>query len=87
MKQQIARDSDETTRSTICGQICWPRAHGGRLLRGGRVLVVLKMVNDVESMDSTIRAQLKLTPRRKNLATRTRFLTFYINVSKYINID
>ena len=36
----------------------------------------LKIVRDVESMDRTMRLQLKLTPRRAILAIRTRVFTF-----------
>jgi hypothetical protein len=35
------------------------------------------MAKEVESMDRMIRLQLKLTPRRANLAMRTRVLIFY----------
>ena len=45
------------------------------MLLGGIALVALKIVRDVVSMDKTMRLQLKLTPRRANLAIRTRVLT------------
>ena len=77
MVTQTASETQETTRSVICGQVCCPAAQGGKLLRGGKDLVALKMVMVVEIMARTIKEQLKLTPRRKNLATRTLFLTFY----------
>lgn len=53
-----------------------PAAHGGRLFRAGIFFVALKMENVVASMDRTIREQLKLTPRRKNLAILTLVLDF-----------
>ena len=61
----------------ICGQGFVLTAHGGRLFRGGRLLVALKIEKVVEIMESTMSEQLKLTPRRKNLAARTRILDFY----------
>ena len=47
------------------------------LLCWGRALVALKMEKLVESIDKTMREQLKLTPRSANLAIRTRVLIFY----------
>jgi len=38
--------------------------------------VALNMEKVVESMDKTMRLQLKLTPRRANFAIRTRVFTF-----------
>lgn len=43
--------------------------------------MALKMVKVADSMDRTISEQEKLTPRRKNLAIRTRAFTFCIDVS------
>lgn len=47
----------------------------GRLFRGGRCLVALKMVKVVAIKARTIREQEKLTPRSIILAIRTRVLT------------
>jgi hypothetical protein len=51
-------------------------AHGGRLFLWGIDFVVLKMVKVVASMLSTMRLQLKLMPRKKILAMRTRIFDF-----------
>jgi len=53
-----------------------PAAHGGRLFRAGICFVALNMENVVASMERTMREQLKLTPRRKNLAILTLVLDF-----------
>lgn len=53
-----------------------PGAHGGRPFRDGMCLVALKMENVVASIARTIKEQLKLTPRRKNLAILTLVLDF-----------
>ena len=45
-------------------------------LLAGRSLVALKMEKDEEIMARTMREQLKLTPRRANLAILTRVLIF-----------
>jgi len=42
----------------------------------GRALVALKMANEAEIIARMMRLQLKLTPRRANLAIRTRVLIF-----------
>jgi hypothetical protein len=52
-------------------------AHAGRLFRGARCLVALKMAKTVASIERTIRLQAKLIPRRNIFAIRTRVLTFY----------
>jgi hypothetical protein len=66
-------------------------AHGGRLFRGASVFVALKMANAVATMESTIRLQAKLMPRRKILAIRTRTLTFYrlleVNLKDYCAVN
>ena len=51
-------------------------AHGGRLFRGGRCLVALKIENAVASMDKTIKLHAKLIPRRNIFAILTLTLTF-----------
>src|SRR6187551_3235325 len=81
---QMTNETHAIERRVIWGQICWFGAHGGRPLRGGRERVVLKIVKTVESMARTMSEQLKLTPLRKNLATRTRFLTFYETISDHL---
>ena len=68
----------------ICGHGLVPLAHGGKLLRGGRFLVALKMVKVVAIMERTMSEQLKLTPRRKNLAARTRILAFCRTIRKVV---
>lgn len=52
-----------------------PAAHEGILFCAGRALVALKIAKDEDIMARIIREQLKLTPRRANLAMRTRVLT------------
>lgn len=64
------------TRSVICGHGLVPWAQAGRLFRAGRALVELKMVKVVESMERTMRLQLKLVPRSTIFAIRTRNFTF-----------
>lgn len=61
---------------TFCGHVFVPSAQAGRLLRAGRAFVALKMLNVTETMDRTMRLQLKFTPLRMNFAIRTRVLTF-----------
>lgn len=51
-------------------------AHGVNLLAAAKDLVELKMAKEEDSIDRMINEQLKLTPRRANLAMRTRVLTF-----------
>jgi hypothetical protein len=53
-----------------------PTAQAGRLFLGGRALVALKIEKVIESMERTIRLQLKFTPRRKNFAIRTLVFIF-----------
>lgn len=62
----------------FCGQAdaCVLGAHGVNLLAAARDLVELKMANEADSIDRMINEQLKLTPRRANLAMRTRVLIF-----------
>ena len=68
-------------RRVICGHVFWPCAQGGKELREGMAFVALNMEKVVESMERTMRLQLKLTPRRAILAIRTRVLTFCMYVS------
>ncbi len=53
-------------------------SQAGRPFWAGSDLVALKMANEVESMERMIKLQLKLTPRRANLAIRTLVLIFYM---------
>jgi len=53
-----------------------PEAHAGRLFLVGKALVALKIEKVIESIESTMRLQLKFTPRRKNFAIRTLVLIF-----------
>lgn len=71
----------EVTNTTICGQVFVPSAHAGRLLRVGKTLVALKMEKVIESMERTIRLQLKFTPLSTNFAIRTLVLIFCTIVS------
>ena len=61
-------------RRVICGHFCVPCAQTGKLPRLASDLELLKMLNVVESMESTMRLQLKLVPRRAIFAMRTRVL-------------
>lgn len=63
-------------RMTFCGHVFVPSAQAGRLLRAGKALVALKMVNVTETMERTMRLQLKFTPLRMNFAILTLVLTF-----------
>jgi hypothetical protein len=58
-----------------------PAAHGGRLFRKGSVLVALNMEKVIESMERTMRLQLKLTPLSRNFAMRTLVFIFCALVS------
>jgi hypothetical protein len=61
-------------RTRICGHVFVSSAQEGILLWSGKDRVELKMVRVVESMARIMSEQLKLTPRRANLAIRTRVL-------------
>lgn len=69
-------ETQAMTRRVTWGQILVPCAQGGRLFLGGSVLVALKMEKAVASMESTIRLQAKLTPRKNIFAIRTLIFTF-----------
>lgn len=75
-KMDMTREMQAMVSRRIWGQVLVLLAHGGRPLRGARVLVALKMANAVAIMERTIREQAKLTPRRKIFASRTRTLIF-----------
>lgn len=66
------------TSKVICGQVFWLTAHGVAALLGGRDLEALNIVKVAESIESTMRLQLKLTPRRAIFATRTLVFTAYL---------
>lgn len=74
----MTREMQAMVSRRIWGQVLVLSAHGGRPLRGDRVLVALKMENEVASMERTMREQAKLTPRRKIFANRTRTLIFWL---------
>jgi hypothetical protein len=76
------REIQEMARRATCAHGFEFVAHGGRLFRGGMDLVSLKMAKVVESMERTIKLQLKLTPRRNIFAARTRNLTFCRQLSQ-----
>ncbi len=65
------------TKSKMAGQRTVPAAQTGSVFRGGRCLVALKMAKLAESMASTTKLQLKLTPLNTSLARRTRIFCFY----------
>lgn len=73
----MKREMQAMTRSTICGQGLVFDDHAVKPPRDGRFLVALKIVKVAASMERTIKLQLKLMPRRKNFATRTRNLIFW----------
>jgi hypothetical protein len=81
MIMHMNREMHEMTRSVICGQVELPSAQGGRLFRCGSAFVALKIENVVASIESTMRLQLKLTPRRMNFAIRTLVLDFCFDIS------
>lgn len=66
------------TSKVICGQIFCRGAHGVAVPLAGRDLEALKIVKVAEIIESTIRLQLKLTPRRAIFATRTLVFTTYL---------
>jgi len=72
----MRRETLEITMSVIWGQGLVPGAHAGKLLRAGNVLVALKIINVADSIDKTIKLQLKFTPLKTILAKRTRTFTF-----------
>jgi len=65
----------ETERTTICGQSCVFSAHAGRPLCGARPFVARKTLKEVASRAMIIKLQLKLMPRRANLASLTLYLS------------
>lgn len=75
---QISSDMQAEARMRHCGTILVPTAHAGRPFLAVKFLVVLKMVSVDDSIASTIRLQLKFTPRRANFAIRTLVFTFCV---------
>lgn len=76
MPRENASDTHAMHSRVICGHVFWLGAQAGRLLLKGSDLVVLKIVKVVESIDKTMRLQLKFVTRRHILAIRTRVLIF-----------
>ena len=74
------RETMEMARTVYWGQVLVVVAQAGRLLRGGRWRVALKMVKVVLSMERTMSEQEKLVQRRTILAMRTRVFTFWSGV-------
>ena len=72
----IASDTQAMHKRVICGHVFCLVAHGGEPPLGGNAFDELNIVKVAESMDKTMRLQLKLTPRKAILAIRTRVLTF-----------
>lgn len=66
------------TSKVICGQTFWLGAHGVAVPLAGIDLEALKIVKVAEIIESTIRLQLKLTPRRAIFAMRTLVFTTYL---------
>ena len=64
------------TKSVIWGQGLVFGAHAGKLLRAGKALLALKIINVADTIDKTIKLQLKFTPLKTTLARRTRNFTF-----------
>lgn len=77
----------DVTRTTIWGQVFVPSAHAGRLFRAGSCLVALKMEKVMESIERTIRLQLKFTPLRTNFAIRTLVFIFCAIVSYLLEVQ
>jgi len=71
------RDTAEMLRTTICGHGFVPGAHAGRPFLEGSDFVALKIMKVVETMESTIKEQEKLTPRRTIFAILTLVLIFW----------
>lgn len=63
------------TSKVICGQVFWLGAHGVAVPLAGIALEALKIVKVAEIIESTMRLQLKFTPRRAIFATRTLVFT------------
>jgi hypothetical protein len=76
-KIDVTREMQAMDSRRAWGQILVLSAHGGRLYRGARVLVALKMANAVAIMERTMNEQAKLTPRRSIFANRTSTLILY----------
>ena len=77
MKMAKTKLMHAMTSRRICGHGLVPEAQALREERGGSAFVALKIVKVAVNIESTIREQEKLTPRRTILAMRTRILTFW----------
>lgn len=75
---QAKSDTQAIASTSFCGHVLVSSAHADVLDWLGRDLVALKMEKVVESMARMMSEQLKLTPRRANLAILTRVLIFCI---------
>lgn len=74
---QMSSDKQDAASVKACGTMLVFSAQAGRPFLAVKDLVALKMEKVEPNMASTIRLQLKLTPRRANLAIRTLVLTFW----------
>lgn len=74
----MASEIQAMTSKVICGQILWLGAHGVAVPLAGIALEALKIIKVAEIIESTIRLQLKFTPRRAIFATRTLVFTTYL---------
>lgn len=71
---QAASDTHAMAMTSFCGHVSVPLAQGGMPLCVGSDFVALKIAKEEASMERMMRLQLKFTPRRANLAMRTRAL-------------
>lgn len=78
---QAARETQAIERTSFWGHVLVFSAQDGILLWLGSALVALKIAKEADTMERMMREQLKLTPRRANLANRTRALIFYRFIS------
>lgn len=74
----MAKEIQAMTSKVICGQILWRGAQGVAVPLAGIDLEALKIIKVAEIIESTIRLQLKFTPRRAIFATRTLVFTIYL---------
>lgn len=80
---QASRERQDMARTSFWGQLLVPLDQEDMPLWSGRALVALKTAKLEDIMARMMREQLKLTPRRANLAMRTRVLIFYKNCQSY----
>lgn len=74
----MAREIQAMTSKVICGHVLWLGAHGVAVPLAGIDFEALKIIKVAEIIESTMRLQLKFTPRRAIFATRTLVFTIYL---------